>query len=154
AIAMVDEHSHHRVCHQRRLGWLHDDAGRAGKILVTRNAAHGEAKPDPRLDSEAVLHGHRGKADVDGVLQHRSDAATVEAHVELARDAIEGAVVENVEVPVARIGPSVDELLRIDPGSRGAGDVADIVGARTARTQADVLDVLDQSDGALGLYFA
>ncbi len=87
-------------------------------------------------------------------LQHRNDAATVEAHVELARNAVEGAVVENVEVPVARVGPRVDELLRIDSGGRRAGDVADVVGPRTARTQADIQDVLDQGNGAFGLYFA
>ncbi len=39
AIAVVDVDPHHRVGHERCLGWLHDHAGRAGEILVTRNAA-------------------------------------------------------------------------------------------------------------------
>ncbi len=57
-------------------------------------------------------------------------------------------------MPIARVGPRVDELLRIDPGGRRAGDVADVVGPRTTRTQADVLDVLDQCNGAFGLNLA
>ncbi|MFM2420701.1 MAG: hypothetical protein RL385_5424, partial [Pseudomonadota bacterium] len=49
------------------------------------------------------------------------------------RQAEQRAVVEDVEVPFPRGGPGVDQLLRIDAGGRRAGDVADVVGARTAR---------------------
>src|SRR5262249_14935489 len=113
-----------------------------------------EAEPDAGVDPEPVLHNDSRKADVVGILQHRNDAAAVEPHVELARNAIEGAVVEDVEVPLACIGPRVEQLLRVDPGSRRAGDVTNVVGPRAARTQAYVLDVLDQRDGILRLYLA
>ena len=116
---------------------LHDHAGVAREILVAGDAAEHEPKPDARLDAEAVLHLDRLKADVVGVLQHRNDAAAVERDVELARQAVERAVVEDVEVPFARIGPRVDQLLRIDAGGRRAGDVADVVGAGAARAQAE-----------------
>ena len=45
-------------------------------------------------------------------------AAAVEGDVELARQAVERAVVEDVVVPVAGVGPGVDQLLRIDAGGR------------------------------------
>src|SRR5262249_54886512 len=150
AVAVVDEHPYHRICHDRCLGWLHDHAGRPGEIPVTGDAADSEPKPHARLDPEALPHGDGGEADVVGVLQHRNDAAAVEAHVELARDAVESAIVENVKMPIARVGPRVDELLRIDPGGRCTGHIADVVGTRTARTKADVLDVLDKCNRILG----
>ena len=119
---------------------LHDDAGVAGEILVAGDAADGDAEPDAGLDAEAVLHLDRREADVVGVLQHRDHAGAVEPDIELARNAVERAVVEDVEVPFARIGPRVDQFLRIDAGGRRAGDVADVVGAGAARAQAEVLD--------------
>ena len=100
------------------------------------DAAEHQTEPDAGLDAEAVLHLDRLEADVVGVLQHRNDAAAVEADVELARQAVERAVVEDVEVPFARIGPRVDQLLRVDAGGRRAGDVADIVGARSRASTA------------------
>ena len=81
-------------------------------------------------------------------------AGAVETDVELARQAVERAVVEDVEVPFARIGPRVDQFLRVDAGGRRAGDVADIVGAGAARAQAEVLDRLDHGDGVFRLDLA
>ena len=80
--------------------------------------------------------------------------AAVETDIELARQAVERAVVENVEVPFARIGAGVDQFLRIDAGGRRAGDVADIVGAGAARAQTEILDRLDHGDGVLRLDLA
>ena len=108
-----------------------------------------EPEPDARLDAEAVLHLDGLEADVVGVLQHRDDAAAVEADVELARNAVERTVVENVEMPFARIRARVEQFLRIDAGGRRAGDVADIVGAGAARAQAEILDRLDHRDRVL-----
>ena len=82
------------------------------------------------------------------------DAGAVEGDVELARQAVERAVVEDVEVPFARVGPRVDQLLRVDAGGRRAGDVADVVGAGAARAQAEILDRLDHGDRILGLDLA
>ena len=98
----------------------------------------------PGVDAEAVLHLDRLEADVVGVLQHRDEAGAVEGDVELARQAVERALVEDVEVPFARVGPGVDQLLRVDAGGRRAGDVADVVGAGAARAQAEVLNLFQQ----------
>ena len=116
--------------------------------------AQAEPEPDAGRQAEAVVHLHGLEADVVGVLQHRDDAGAVEADVELARQAVERAVVEDVEVPLARIGARVDQFLRVDAGGRPAGDVADIVGAGTARAQAEVLHRLDHGDRVLGLDLA
>ena len=136
------------------LGRLDDDAGIAGEILVPGDAAEHQAEPDARLDAVALLDRDGLEADVVGVLQHRNRAAAVEGDVELARQAVERAVVEDVEVPFARVGARVDQLLRIDAGGRGAGDVADVVGAGAARAQAEVLDRLDHGDRVLRLDLA
>src|SRR6185312_9887901 len=76
--------------------------------------------------------------------------AAVEGDVELARQAVERARIQDVDVPGAGVGPRVDELLRVDAGGRGAGDVADIVGPRAAGDDPEVLDGLEQARGALG----
>ena len=110
------------------------------KVLMAGDAAEHEAEPDARLDAEAVFDLDGLKSDVVGVFQHRDRAGAVEADIELARDAVERAVVENVEMPFARVRPGVDQLLRIDAGGRRAGDVADIVGAGAARAQAEILN--------------
>ena len=130
---MVDEDPHDRVGNLRRLGRSHEDAGLAPEILVAGDAAKRQPEPHSRLDSEGVLHRNRRKADVVGVLQHRDHTCAVESDVELARDAIERTIVEDVEVPFASVRPGIDQFLRIDTGSRCAGDIADVVGARTAR---------------------
>ena len=108
----------------------------------------------PGSTPEAVLHLDRLEADVVGVLQRRDDAAAVERDVELARQAVERALVEDVEMPFARVRPRVDQLLRIDAGGRRAGDVADVVGAGAARAEPEVLDRLHHGDGVLRLDLA
>ena len=69
---------------------------------------------DAGLDAVPVDHLDRLEADVVGVLEHRDDAAAVEADIELARQAVERAVVQDVEVPLARVRPRVDQFLRVD----------------------------------------
>src|SRR5262249_43037749 len=73
--------------------------------------AQEEPKPHSRLDAETIPHLDGLEADIVGVLEHRYDAAAVEADVELAGDAVKRAVVEDVEVPFARIRARVDQLL-------------------------------------------
>ena len=113
-----------------------------------------EPEPDAGLDAEAVPHLDGLEADVVGVLQHRDDAAAVEPDVELARQAVERAIVEDVEMPFARVRARVDQFLRIDARGRRAGDVADIVGAGAARAQPEILDRLDHGDRVLRLDLA
>ena len=97
------------------------------------DAAEQQAEPDARLDAGAIDHLDGRKADVVGVLERGDRAAAIERDVEFARQAVERARVEHVEVPAARVGPRIDQLLRIDAGGGRAGDVADIVGARATR---------------------
>jgi len=52
-------------------------------------------------------------------------------------------------MPLPRIGPRIQNLLRIDTCGRRARDVADIVSAGAARAQAKVLNALDQGDRVL-----
>ena len=70
------------------------------------------------------------------------------------RGAVKRAIVENVEMPLARERARVDLFLWINAGGRRAGDVADIVGAGAARAQAEILNGLDHRDGVVGLYLA
>ena len=116
--------------------------------------AQAEPEPDAGFEPETFFHRDRLEADVVGVFQHRNNSGAVEADIELARQAVERAVVENVEVPFARIGARVDQFLRVDAGGRPAGDVADIVGAGAARAQAEVLHRFDHVDRVLGLDLA
>src|ERR1700722_1567198 len=138
AVAVVDEDAHYGVGDLGGVFRLDDDAGIAGKILKPGDAAEHELEPDAWRDAEAVFHRDGLEADVVGVFQHRDQAAAVEADIELARDAVERAVVEDVEMPFAGIRPRIDQLLRIDTRGRRAGDVADVVGAGAARAQAKI----------------
>ena len=123
-------------------GGLHDHAGVAGKIPVSGDACRA---PDTEMRRGALHrsyhHLDRLKSDVVGVFQHCNDAGAVKGHIEFARQPVERSLVEDVEVPFARVGAGVDQFLRVDAGGRRAGDVADIVGARAARTQAEVLNL-------------
>jgi hypothetical protein len=154
AVAVIDEDPHDRVRHRRGLVRLHHHPGFTCEIPVAGDAAEQQAKPDARRDRETVFHGDRLEADIVGVLEHRDDAAAVEPDIELARNAVERTLVEDVEMPFARIGPRVDQLLGIDAGRRSAGDVADIVGTGAARAQAEIENPLHHGDGALRLDLA
>src|SRR5512143_78633 len=60
-------------------------------------------------------------------------ATAIEGDIELARQAIERAIVEDVMMPLPRVGPGVDQLVAVDAGDRTAGDVADIGRRRRGR---------------------
>ena len=122
--------------------------------------------PDRALDGAiGIAHVRRavGAAIVDGLRGGRGrfrafvagfDGAHDALRDDLRRQAIQRALVENVEMPLARIRPRVDELLRIDAGGRRAGDIADIVGAGAARAEAEFHDAVDHLDGVLRLDLA
>ncbi len=78
-------------------------------------------------------------------------AGAVIGDIELARQAVQRTIVQDMKVPLARMGTRVQQLLRIDAGGRRAGDVADVVGAGAARPQAEVLDRLDDVGRVLRL---
>src|SRR5258705_4564716 len=117
AVALVDEDPHDGIGHFCRVGRLDHDAGFARKVPVAGDAADHEAEPNAGRNCESVLYLDRLEADVVGVLQHGNEAGTVEADVELAWQAVERALVENVEMPFARKRAGVDQFLPIDAGS-------------------------------------
>ena len=73
----------------------------------------------------------RLETDVICVLQHRDEPRAVKTDIELARQAVERTVVEDVKMPFACVGTGVDQFLRVDTGGRRSGDVPDVVGAQT-----------------------
>jgi len=154
AVAMIDEYAHDGIGHLGGVGGLHHHAGLAREVPVPGDAADHQAKPHAGRDLAAFLHLDRLETDIVGILQHGNDAAAVEADIELARQAVERAFVEDVEMPFARVGARVDQLLRIDAGGRRAGDVADIVGAGAARAQPEILDRFDHGNHVVGLDLA
>ncbi len=154
AVAVVDKDPHHRVGHRAGIFRLHQKSGVAGEVVMPGDAAERELEPHARRKTETVIHLHRLEADVVGVFQHRNRSGAVEGDVELARQAVERAVVEDVEMPFARVRPRVDQLLRVDARGRRTGDVADVVGAGAARAKTEILDRLDHRDRIGRLDFA
>ena len=149
-VAVLDEDAHDRVRHRDAVLRRAHDSGVAGDVAVARNAAEHDAHPDAPLDARPVAHLDGLEADVVRLLEHRHDAGAVERDVELARQPVERAVVEDVEVPGAGKRPRIDQLLRVDSRRRRAGDVADVVGAGAARAQPEILNAFEQRDRVLG----
>jgi len=154
AVAVFDEQAHHRIRGLAGVVRPYQHAGVASEIAVPGDAAETELEPDAGLEAEAVVHLNRLEADVIGILEDGNATGAIEGEVELARQAVERTVVEDVEVPFARVGTRVDKLLRVDACGRRAGDVADIVGAGAARAQAEILDRLDHGDRIRRLHLA
>ena len=86
---MLDEQTHHSVRHFAGVARLHQHAGITGEIVMPGNAAKPELEPDAGREPEPVVHLHRLKGDVVGILQHRNRAGAVERNIELARQAVE-----------------------------------------------------------------
>src|SRR5262249_5748968 len=154
AVAVIDEHANHCVGNLAGVDRFNDDAGIARKILVAGQTAEAEPEPDPRIETKSLFHRHRLKADVVGVLQNWNSAGTVEGNIEFARQTVERPIVEDVEVPFARIRPSVDKFLRIDAGGGRTGYIGNIVPTRPARAQTRGLDRFDRGDRIAGSDFA
>jgi hypothetical protein len=150
AVPVLDEHPHHRVRDRDAVGGGAEHAGRARDVAVARDAAEDDAHPDPLLRRRAGGDAHGLEADVVRLLEHRDAAAAVEGDVELARQAVERAVVEDVEVPRAGERAGVEDLLRVDPGAGRAGHVADIVGAGAAGAEAEILQAFEEGRAVLG----
>ena len=142
SVAMLDVDAHNRIGDLRGFFGADDHPGVTGEVLVTRDATERETKPNTRLDTEAGLHIYGLKSDVVGILKHRNAAGSIKADIEFARQPIERALIQDMEVPLARIGPRIDEFLWVDAGGRRPGHIPDVVGTRTSRTQAKILDRL------------
>ena len=143
---------------------LHQDAEVAGEGLVAGRPAERDAEVDALRDlvgeDVAVARRRRSgraadpdglEADVVGVLDRRDLAAAVEGDVELARQVVELAVVEDELTERVGQRKRVDELVRVHAAGGVAGEVADVVRAGPARVQADALDAADELHGVLRL---
>jgi len=146
AVAVVDEHAHDRGRRGDHLRRLKQHSGVACETAMPGETAEQHAKIDALGDRSPWADPDRGKADIGGVLQHADASAAVERDIELARQAVHLAVVQNVMVERAGQRPRIDQLVRIDAGGGAAGQVADVVGARTARGKAELLDRLQDLD--------
>jgi len=93
AVAVRDKHSQDRVGGRDDLLGKEQHAGIAREALVAGQAAQQHAEIDARGDRLPRPDTNRGKADVVGVFQDREPAAAVEGDVELARQAVELAMV-------------------------------------------------------------
>src|SRR5258705_2390892 len=133
AVAQIDEHADDGVGDFGRIRWPHNEAGLPGKILVTGDAAHAQAKPDAWLDTEPVLNLHSREGDIVGTFKHGDLAGAVECDVEFSWQSRERAVVENVGVPFAGVLAGVEQFLRIDTCRWSALAGAKVIGAGTAR---------------------
>ena len=138
AVTLGDEHAHDRGGNARCLLGRNDHIGGARKVAVTGDAAEPQAVIDAGGDTEPVRHLHRAECDVVGVFQHRDASAAVERDVEFPRQAVKLAMVQDEVMQRACMRACVDQLLRVDPRRRAAGDVADIVSTGAARGQPDV----------------
>src|SRR5262245_51221282 len=128
-VTLIDEHAYDGVGYLGRVRGLDHHAGFAREVSVPGDAADQEAEPYPCRDLVARSHLDCLEADVVGVFEHGNDAAAVKADVELSRQTVERALVENVEMPLSRVWPGIDQLLRIDASGGRPCDVANIVGA-------------------------
>jgi hypothetical protein len=142
------------VAQRNRLIGSHDHAGLARQVLVAGDAAEAEPVIHAGRHAETRRDADGGERDIVGLLQHRDGAAAVIGDVELARQAVQLAMMQDEMMQRAGVRAGVQQLVRIDPGGRAAGDVAHIVRPRPARGQAD----LGQADQHLrrvrGRYFA
>src|SRR5262249_60230983 len=119
------------------------------ELLVAGNAAKCEAKPHTRLCPETRFHLDSLEPDVVGIFEHRYAAGPVKSNIELARQAIQGAFIENVEMPLARVRARVDQFMRINAGGRRARHIPEVVGTGPARAQAEGLGRLPDFDRML-----
>ena len=112
AVSMIDEYAHDGVGHHRRIGRPDNDASIAGKTVVTGKAAEAKTEPNAGIEWESFVYLDRLETDVICVLQHRDEPRAVKTNIELARQAVERTVVEDVKMPFACVGTGVDQFLR------------------------------------------
>ena len=149
---MRDEDAHDRVGDRATVLGFADDACAAGDVAMSGDSAEQQTKPDAWLAPAPIADQHGLETDVVGLFQCRNTAAAIEGDVELARQAVQRAIIEDVIVPFARQRPRVAQFLWIDAGGRRSRDVADVVGARAARAQTEVLHRLDDMIGVIRLH--
>ena len=119
------------------------------------DAAEREAIPDARRDRLSLEGGSfidldGLEADIVGVLQRRDRAGAVKGDIELARQPVKRAVVQDVMVPGAGMRARVQQLQRIDAGRRRARDIADVVGAGAFGGEPEIGEAFKKRCAVLG----
>ncbi len=134
AVAVGDIDAHDRGDDFVQLRRLHDHAEVAGEGFVASRAAEGDA------EHHFIAHVHGLAADVVGVFDGADQATAVVGDIEFARQIVERAIVDDDLTHLRAEGHDVDDLLRVDAGSRIGGEVADVIRTGAARVQSDGLD--------------
>ena len=98
-IAIFDEDAHDGVGNADGFIRLENDPGIAGEILVAGDAAERQAEIDARFNAKSFTHLDGLKGDVVGFFQRGDAPSSVKRDIELARQAVERALVEDVIMP-------------------------------------------------------
>ena len=139
AVAVFDEHADERGGDGDGFGGSEQHSAVRGELLVAGDAAELHAEIDAGLDAFVVRSDFHGvETDVVGVRADGNAAAGIVGNVELARQAVEIAVFQDVMVHRPGVGHDVDEFRGIESRRRRRGDVADVVRAGTLGGEADV----------------
>ncbi len=141
AVAVLGEDANHGGGDGDGLVGPQEQAAVGGELLVAGDAAEQHAEVDAGGNAVAVVYPHGDEADVVGVRDHADGAAVIEGDIELARQAIQIARVQDVAVERVGQRSHVVELVRVDAGDGRCGDVANVVRARSARRHAEVLNL-------------
>src|SRR5690606_21611481 len=149
-IAMLDEHPEHGSGHGDRLVGTEEQPRASAEIAVPGDASELDTKIDARWNCAAFWHADGEEADVVGIDGGRDRSTAVERDVELARQAVEVAVIQDVVVQRPRVGTDVDQLVTIKSRCRRGGDVPDVVCTRTARRQTEFLHARQNIDDVAG----
>ena len=134
AISLRDEDAHH--CHYdlHELLRHHEHARIASKRLVPRRAPERDSK------CHAVAVRNCFRADVVRVLDCADEPAAIHGDVELARQIVKRAVIDDARREVVGERTYVNQLHRVHARRRVRREVADVVRARAPRVKSDRLD--------------
>ena len=129
AVAILIEDTNHGGGDRYSLFRAQQQAAIGGKLLVSRNAAKQNAKIDACRNIAALANMRRNETYIVGVRNHADGAAAVESDVELARQSIHVARIQ--DVVVERFGQRgyIVEFGGVDAGDGRGSDVTDVVGA-------------------------
>ena len=99
-------------------------------------------------------HAHRHEPDVVCVRNRVHSSPTLKRDVELARQVVHFAVVQNVMVQGMGVGPDVQQFLPVESGRWTGSDVANIVRAGSARGETGLLQARENIENVAGLNLA
>jgi hypothetical protein len=149
SVAVIDEQADDRDRRRHDFWRQQQHTAVAREDAVARDAAEQHPEINPRRYRLAGSDPCGGKADVVGIRQDAETTAAIERDIELARQAIELAMIKDVVVKLAGQWAAIDQFLRIDTGAGAAGQVANVVGAGAARGQPKLVNRRQHGDRML-----